>query len=71
MKAFFTATWNWFNGNKTTIGLVLGYLLGQTWFSHLIGPEALDALNWVAATFLGVGITHKLIKANTEPGPNQ
>lgn len=70
MNTFFTNIWNWLNGNKTTIGLVLGYLIGQTWFDSLVGPPAVDAISWIANTFLGVGLVHKAIKATTDPGPN-
>jgi hypothetical protein len=63
--------WNWLNGNKVTIGLVLGYLLSQVWFVNLVSPEIADALRWVADTFLGIGILHKVVKATTTPEPNQ
>lgn len=61
---------NYLNGNKTTIGLVLGYLLMQQWFIDAVGQNVADVIQWVAVTFLGVGVGHKIAKSNTEPGPN-
>ena len=63
--------WGWLNGNKTTIGLVLGYLLSKQWFDNLVGSDVVDALNWIAVTFIGVGIAHKAIKSDTTPEPNK
>jgi len=71
MKAFFESVWNWLNGNKTTIGLVLGYVVGKQWFIDLVGADVVDALNWLALTFIGLGITHKVVKADTTAEPNK
>ena len=63
--------WGYFNGNKTTIGLVIGFLLSKAWFTDLVGVEVSDILQWVAGTFLAVGVAHKVIKADTTPEPNK
>ena len=63
--------WNWFNGNKTTIGLVLAYVLSKAWFANIVGVDVVDALGWIADTFLAVGLGHKMLKANTSPEPNK
>lgn len=66
------AIWNWLNGNKTIIGLVLTNL------AALI-PEGISVFGlfdlkagilWLAGIFMGTGIVHKFVKANTDPGPN-
>ena len=68
---FLTKAWNWFNGNKVTIGLVLGYLLSKTWFQNFVGADVFDAIEWVSATFITVGVVHKIAKSNTKPEPNK
>jgi hypothetical protein len=64
------AIWNWLNGNKTIIGLVIAFLLSKTWFTAWVGPEVADIISWISATFIVGGVAHKVIKSNTEPGPN-
>lgn len=63
--------WNWLNGNKTIIGLVIGFLITQEWFITFVGQQVIDILVWVATTFLGAGIAHKITKANTTAEPNK
>jgi hypothetical protein len=33
------AIWNWLNGNKTIIGLVIAFLLSKTWFTAWGGAQ--------------------------------
>ena len=68
---FFEAIWNWLNGNKVTIGLVLGFLIMQEWFVTLVGQGVIDVLVWIAYTFLGVGVGHKIVKSDTTAEPNK
>jgi uncharacterized membrane protein len=68
---FLTKLWNWLNGNKTVIGLVLLALIAQPFFKQIV-PEAsiwYQAIQWIAGLLAGVGAVHKLVKANTQPGP--
>jgi len=67
----FEKIWNWLNGNKTTIGLVIGFLTMQEWFVGLVGQPVIDVLVWIAYTFLGVGVLHKVAKSDTTPEPNK
>lgn len=71
MKNILQSIWNWFNGNKTTIGLVIGFLLSKTWFTNWLGVDATEVLTWAAETFVSVGLVHKVVKANTLPEPNK
>ena len=63
--------WNFLNGNKTTIGLVVAFLLSKTWFTGWIGADVAEVLSWISGTFLTVGVAHKLVKSNTSPEPNK
>ena len=63
------AVWNWFNGNKTVIGLALGFLLSKAWFTGFVGTEVVDILEWISGTFLVVGVAHKVAKATTTEEP--
>ena len=71
MTNFLQLAWNWFNGNKTTIGLVVGFLLSKTWFTGFLGSELTEVLEWVSMTFIGIGVAHKVAKSNTLPEPNK
>jgi hypothetical protein len=66
-----TKLWNWLNGNKTTIGLVLGYVTAQVWFVNMVGVDVVNFLQWFAGTFIGVGLLHKVVKADTTSGSNK
>jgi hypothetical protein len=69
---WYKAIWNWFNGNKTLFGAFI-LLLAQ----H-VPPDSLlfgflpikVVLEWMGGILGGVGILHKVVKANTDPGPN-
>jgi hypothetical protein len=71
----FEKIWNFLNGNKTIIGLALG------WFATKI-PEGVLIFGWetlplndlveaLAGLFTGVGLVHKSMKSNTDPEPNK
>jgi hypothetical protein len=65
------ALWNWFNGNKMIFGLFLLFLAQNVPSDMLIWVIPLKALfDWVGGILTGVGAVHKLIKSNTQPGPN-
>jgi hypothetical protein len=68
---FLTKLWNWLNGNKTVIGLVILTLIQQAFFKQLLPETSVwyQAIQWFAGILAGVGIVHKIAKANTEPGP--
>lgn len=67
---WYVAVWNFLNGNKTAIGM------GLLWLAEYI-PEDLmlwvipvkAILQWIGGLLTGVGVAHKIAKANTEPGP--
>jgi hypothetical protein len=67
--SIFEKFWNWLNGNKTTIGLVLQWLLAQAFFKEFIPDYTVfyQFLNWVSGLLLGTGIIHKFAKASTQP----
>ena len=66
---FFEKLWNYLNGNKTVIGLFLAWLLTKAWFTGLIGPVVSEVLDYAVTTFILGGMAHKVMKANTQPGP--
>ena len=66
-----TKIWNWLNGNKAVLGLAILALIQQAFFKSLLPETSIwyQALQWIAGILAGVGVVHKLAKANTEPGP--
>lgn len=61
--------WNWLNGNKTFFGLFILLILQQGWIAeHTLGFEILQ---WLGGLLSGVGVAHKLLKADTSPEPNK
>ena len=69
---FLENIWNWLNGNKTTIGLVLQWLLAQVFFKDLVpeGTFIFQFVQWLSGLLIGGGVLHKFVKATTAPGPN-
>jgi hypothetical protein len=67
---FLTAIWNYLNGNKTALGLVIiqiaSWLPQDTTLFGFI--PVVVVLNWLGGVLSGGGIVHKLVKANTLPG---
>ena len=61
--------WNWLNGNKTFFGLFILLVLQQGWIAE--GTFLYLFLAWLGKILAGVGIAHKLLKANTGPEPNK
>jgi Ca2+/Na+ antiporter len=68
---FIVKIWNWFNGNKTVIGLVLLQVASMVPEGvNVFGLFDLKAgLIWLGNFFGGVGILHKIAKANFRPEP--
>ena len=67
----FELIWNWLNGNKTIIGMAL------LWLAQYIPPDTMlwfipakALLDWVGGLLTGVGVIHKIAKADTSPEPN-
>lgn len=68
---FMTALWNWLNGNKTIFGLAIITLANSLPADTTIWViPIVPVLQWVGTTLGGVGVVHKALKANTEPGSN-
>lgn len=67
----FQAIWNWLNGNKTIIGLFIAWLVSKVWFVDIVGAPIAEILEYIGGLLAGVGVAHKIAKANTQPGPNQ
>lgn len=65
----------WFNGKKTVIGAVCGWLaLNLPGLFDSVGmadvgwlPTVVNVLNWAATILLPVGLTHKVVKAKVPP----
>lgn len=66
---FLQKVWNWFNGNKTLFGAVILLVLQQGLVpEHTFGYQL---LLWLGNMLAGVGVVHKLAKANTKAEPNK
>lgn len=59
MKSF----WNWLNGKKTVIGGVLTLLIGFLQAKLIIDADTAFFLLSLTGLLLGVGISHKIVKA--------
>jgi len=60
----FKKLWDWFNGNKTTIGLALSWLLAQTFFKDFLPDYTFlyQFLSWVSGLLIAGGVAHKVVK---------
>ena len=66
---FLTLLWNWFNGNKTVIGMALMFLGDKTWFHDFAGDAGVDIVQYLGGILTSVGIVHKIAKADTTETP--
>ena len=64
-----TTVWNWFNGNKTVIGMALLWLADKTWFGGYVGVVGVDIAQYLGGMLTTIGIAHKVYKADTSPEP--
>ena len=68
-----TKVWNYFNGNKTTIGAIIMvaslfmqevtidiWLYNPDWM-----PKLIQSLNWIGGITGAIGLTHKSVKQVT------
>ena len=60
MKKF----WNWFDGNKTSIGAILLLIVNSGYVESLItNPDLYMLAQSIASAILGIGLAHKVKKA--------
>lgn len=58
--------WNWLNGKKTIISAIYFAILSYIQTKGYIGAEELHLLNSIGMAMLGVGIGHKIGKAEAK-----
>lgn len=51
------------NGRKTTIGGILAFATFMAYHNGIIDTATYDALDVLSMAVLGIGLTHKIIKA--------
>lgn len=70
--SFWEKLWNWLNGNKTVIGLLILQVANSVPEDLLVlGFLPLKSfLEWAGGILAGAGAIHKIAKATTAPGPN-
>lgn len=63
--------WNWFDGNKTSIGFFLLWITDKPWLRDLL-PDGtvesaiIDIISYIAAILAGTGLLHKGVKVYEE-----
>lgn len=56
--------WNWINGNKSLIGVILMYVIDSDYIAGLIpDPDLYMLAQGLAKLIFGVGLAHKVKKA--------
>lgn len=61
MKATTKKTWDFFNGRKTWIGVLLAVIYSGLVAQGIISRN--EALEWLIMAVTGVGVGHKIVKS--------
>ena len=58
--------WNWLNGKKTAISAIYFAVLSYSQLKGFIGLEEITLLSTIGGVMLGIGVGHKIGKAENQ-----